>query len=80
LGQRIFFIAGLFFVMTAALVPAALGAAVTFLVVQWIAGVLLAAVAALVMVLTILGIEIGAGIWWLGRRFESFDLSAELRP
>ena len=32
------------------------------------------------MVIAILGVEIGAGIWWLGRRFESFDLSAELRP
>ncbi len=80
LGQRIFFVAGLFFVMTAALLPAALGAAVTFLVVQWVAGIPVAAVVAVVMVIAILGVEIGAGIWWLGRRFESFDLSAELRP
>jgi ABC-2 type transport system permease protein len=80
LGQRIFFLAGLFLVMTAALVPAALGAAVTFLVVQWIAGIPVAAICAVAMVIAILGVEIGAGIWWLGRRFESFDLSAELRP
>ncbi len=80
LGQRIFFVAGLFFVMTVALVPAAIGAAVTFLVVQWIAGIPVAAVCAVAMVIAILGVEIGAGIWWLGKRFESFDLSAELRP
>ena len=24
--------------------------------------------------------EIGCGLWWLGGRFEKFDLSAELRP
>ena len=80
LGQRIFFAAALFFVMALSLLPAVIAAALTFFVVQWLVGFLLATAAAFVIVLAILGIEIAIGTWWLGRRFESFDLSAELRP
>ena len=80
LGQRIVFVGALFLVMAIALLPAAIVAAVAFFVVQWLVGFLAAAAAAVIIVLAILGIEIAIGTWWLGKRFESFDLSAELRP
>jgi hypothetical protein len=80
LGQRIVFVGGLFLVMAIALLPALIVAAIVFFVVQWLTGFLLAAAVAVVMVLAILGSEIAIGTWWLGKRFESFDLSAELRP
>ncbi len=80
LGQRIVFVGGLFFVLAISLLPAAVIAAVIFFVVQWLAGFVLATAAAAVVVLAILGVEIAIGTWWLGQRFESFDLSAELRP
>jgi hypothetical protein len=28
-------------------------------------------------VLGVVGLELGLGLWWLGRRFEKFDLSGE---
>ncbi len=80
LGQRIFFAAVLFLAIALSLLPALIAAAIVFFVVQWLVGLLLAAAAAFVTVLAMLGIEIAIGTWWLGRRFESFDLSAELRP
>ena len=80
LGQRIVFVGGLFFVLALALLPALFVAAIAFLVVQWLVGFLLAAAAAVIIVLAILGAEIAIGTLWLGKRFESFDLSAELRP
>lgn len=80
LGQRIVFVGGLFFVMAIALLPALIVAAIVFLLVQWLVGLLTAATTAVIVVLAILASEIAIGTWWLGKRFESFDLSAELRP
>lgn len=80
LGQRIVFVGALFLVMAMALLPAVILAGVAFLIVQWLAGFLLATAAAAIIVLATLGSEIAIGTWWLGKRFESFDLSAELRP
>jgi hypothetical protein len=80
LGQRIVFVGVLFLVLGVALLPAAIMAAIVFFVVQWLVGLLVATAAALIIVLAILGGEIAVGTWWLGKRFESFDLSAELRP
>jgi ABC-2 type transport system permease protein len=80
LGQRILFVAGLFFVMTVSLLPAAIGAAAVFLASAWFAGVPVATALAAAAVIAVLTVEIAMGIWWLGARFESFDLSAELRP
>jgi hypothetical protein len=37
-------------------------------------------VLAALVVLTVLGVEIWAGVRWLGQRFARFDLSSELRP
>jgi hypothetical protein len=80
LGQGILFLGALFFVLVLALLPAVIVAGVTFFVVQWLVGFLVAGAAALIVVLVILGTEIAIGTRWLGKRFESFDLSAELRP
>jgi hypothetical protein len=79
-GQRILFVGALFFVLAIALLPALIAAAIAFFVVQWLAGFLLAAAAAVMVVVAVLGTEIALGTQWLGKRFESFDLSAELRP
>jgi len=80
LGQRIVFVGALSLVMAIALLPALIVAAIAFVVVQWLVNFLAAAAAAVIIVLAILGVEIAIGTWWLGKRFESFDLSAELRP
>jgi len=42
--------------------------------------VLAAVAVATTTVLVILATEVGLVLWWLGERFEKFDLSAELRP
>ena len=80
LGQRIFFLAGLFLVMAGALLPAAIGAAAIFFATLWVIGAPAAAALAFVAALGVFTVEIGLAIAWLGTRFERFDLSAELRP
>lgn len=80
LGQRLIFIAGQFLVILFALVPAALGAFALIFATQWLIGAVAAVILAAVAVLVILVAEVGCGIWWLGQRFEKFDLSSELRP
>jgi hypothetical protein len=80
MGQRIILVAGQLLVTAIALVPAAIGAALVFLLTQWLLGVVAAAVLAVAVVFILLGVEFWLGIRWLGGRFEQFDLSAELRP
>ena len=80
LGQRIIFLGGQLLIATLALVPAAIGAAVVFLVAQWLAGPFVAAAVAVATTFAVLVTEVWLGIQWLGHRFERFDLSAELRP
>jgi hypothetical protein len=79
-GQRILFVGALFLVLAIALLPAFIAGGVTFFVVQFLAGPVFALAAAVIVVLAILGTEIAIGTRWTGKRFESFDLSAELRP
>jgi hypothetical protein len=79
LGQRIFFVAALLLAMATALLPAALGAAAVFVTTFWTFGTVVAATLAVVVVAAILGAELALGIAWLGKRFESFDLSIELK-
>jgi hypothetical protein len=79
-GQRILFVGALFFVLALALLPAFIVAGVTLFIVQYLAGLTLAMVAAVISAFAILGTEIAVGTRWLGQRFERFDLSAELRP
>jgi hypothetical protein len=79
LGQRIFVLAALLFTMTLVLLPAAIGAAVVFFAAYWSLGAVAAAGLAAVAVLAILGTELALGVSWLGKRFETFDLSVELQ-
>jgi hypothetical protein len=80
MGQRIIFIAGQLLVVGLALLPAAVGAALLVFATQWLIGLVAAVALAAGAVLVILAAEVGCGLWWLGQRFEAFDLSAELRP
>jgi hypothetical protein len=80
MGQRLLFLAGQFLLLALGMLPAAIAAAVTFFVVNGLVGSIPAALAAWLVVLTVLGVEIGAGVRWLGERFRHFDLSSELRP
>jgi hypothetical protein len=80
LGQRLLFFAGLIVLLALGVLPAALGAAITFFVVNWAAGPIVAAPLAWLVVLSVLGVEVWAGVRFLGERFARFDLSSELRP
>lgn len=80
LGQRILFFVGQFMLLALGLLPAALGAAIMFFVVNFAAGPFVAAPLAWLVVLSVLGVEIWAGVRFLGERFARFDLSSELRP
>ena len=80
LGQRIFFLAGLFLATAGALLPAAIGGAAMFFATLWIVGAPIAAALAAIAALAVLCVEIGLAVALVGRRFERFDLSAELRP
>ncbi len=81
IGQRIFFVAGVFLTMMLALLPGAIAAAIVFFGLQWTVGILaVAGIAATVVALAILCTEVWLVVVWLGERFERFDLSAELRP
>ncbi|HEY8507810.1 MAG TPA: hypothetical protein VIL32_05590, partial [Steroidobacteraceae bacterium] len=80
LGQRILFAVGQLLVVALALLPCALAATILFFPVRWLWGPLPAAIVALLGVIAILLAEFWIGLRWLGRRFEVFDLSSELRP
>lgn len=79
MGQRLIFAGGYLVVLVVALLPAALAAAVPYFIILWLveaqAAALLAGAVAASLVLT--G-ELAATVWWLGGRYERFDLSAEL--
>ena len=78
-GQRIFFLAALLLTMIGALLPAAIAAAALFFITTYVVGALVAGGLAVVAALTVLIVELWLAIAWLGKRFEGFDLSAELR-
>jgi len=79
LGQRLLFSGAYLLALVAALIPAALAALPPYFLMSWIAGsrspALLGGAAAAFLVLV--G-ECAAVVWWLGRRYERFDLSREL--
>lgn len=79
MGQRLIFAGGYLVVLLVALLPAALAAAVPFLLVRWLVGGWSAAVfaGAGAASLVLVG-ELAAVVWWLGGRWERFDLSREL--
>jgi hypothetical protein len=78
MGQRMIFAGGFLVVLAAALLPAALAAAVPYFIVLWTAdspaAALVAGAGAASLVL--LG-ELAAVVWWLGGRYDRFDLSTE---
>ena len=78
-GQRLIF--GLFQLLCAlvVVVPAALAAWLIIFSSQWVIGIGPAVVLASVVVLPVLGAEAAVGVWFLGGRFERFDLSTEGR-
>jgi hypothetical protein len=79
MGQRLIFFAGYLVVLIVALLPAAMVGAVPFFLVQWLAGSLpVAVLAAGATASAVLVGEFALVIWWLGHRYEQFDLSAEL--
>jgi ABC-2 type transport system permease protein len=80
MGQRLLFVAGLFLTMTAALLPAAIAAAALFFMTLWLIGPIAAGALGVLAALVALGTEIALVISWLGKLFERFDLSAELKP
>jgi len=80
LGQRLLFFAGVILLLALGLLPGALAAVIAFFLVNWLVGPIFAALLAWLVVLIILGVEIWAGVRWLGERFARFDLSSELRP
>lgn len=80
MGQRILFFAALVLAMIVALLPAAIGAGLVFLLFRWLINIPVASVLGLSFALITLYGEIGVGVQWLGERFEKFDLSVELRP
>ena len=78
-GQRLIFFGGYLVVLLVALLPAAATAAIPLFLVHWLAGGWSAAVgaAALAASLVLVG-ELAGVVWWLGGRWERFDLSREL--
>jgi hypothetical protein len=80
MGQRVIFGLGQLLAMVFALLPAVVLAAGLIFVTQWLIGLPAAVVFATLAVLAILIGEVWCGLWWLGQRFEKFDLSSELRP
>jgi hypothetical protein len=80
MGQRLIFVFGQLLVILLSLFPAVLGAALVIFASQWLIGASAAVVLGTLIALTVLGVEVACGLWWLGERFEKFDLATELRP
>jgi ABC-2 type transport system permease protein len=81
-GQRMIFFFAQLATFAIALLPAAGLAGVLIVIMRGLLGFsfTLAVNIAALPVIAILGVEVWCGLWLLGRRFEKFDLSAELRP
>lgn len=80
IGQRMIFFFAQVLTMICALVPAILMGGAVILMLHWIIGLTAAVVCASVAVFVVLAAEVWAGVHWLGTRFETLDLSADLRP
>jgi hypothetical protein len=76
-GQRLIFTIAQFLLALLVALPAACAAALIFFSFQWVFGVGPAIALASAAVLTVLASEAAVGLWWLGWRFEKFDLSTE---
>lgn len=79
IGQRMIFFFAQLVMMALALLPAAALATLLVPILQWLAGPIVAVLVASGAVILVLLAEIAGGVWWLGQRFETLDLSTELR-
>jgi hypothetical protein len=77
IGQRLIFMLGSVLVFAFALVPAAAVFGLTLLLARVLVGTIVAVPAAAVGAALVLAAEAGLAIWWMGRLFERFDVSAE---
>ncbi len=77
MGQRLIFVAGQILVIVLALLPAAAAGVLLWFAAHWVLSASVSTAVATAGVLVVLGLELGLGLWWLGRRFEQFDLSIE---
>lgn len=78
MGQRLIFFAGYLVVLALALVPATLCGGLAAFIVYQLVGLKSAVVVTAVVGSLIIGAEFAAVVWWLGERFERFDLSQEM--
>jgi hypothetical protein len=78
MGQRMIFAGGYLIVLIVALLPASIVAAAPYFILLWLSGSSAAALlaGAVAAGLALFG-ELSVMIWWLGGRYERFDLSAE---
>jgi hypothetical protein len=77
MGQRLIFVAGQFAVIVIALLPAVVLGLLLWFAAYWILSASGSTAVATAGVLAVIGAEICLGLWWLGQRFERFDLSSE---
>lgn len=75
MGQRLLFTFGTLFALVFALLPAALVFAATLFVLQFTLPVWVTAPFAALAAAAALAVEGAAGLWWLGRLFERFDVT-----
>ena len=78
MGQRLIFFAGYILVLLMALLPGVLCGGLAAFIAHWLAGTVGAVIATAVVASLIISAEFAAVVWWLGERFERFDLSAEM--
>jgi len=78
MGQRLIFFAGYIVVLALALVPATLCGGLAAFIFYNLVGLASAVVVTAIVASLIIGAEFAAVVWWLGERFEHFDLSQEM--
>ena len=79
LGQRLIFYLGQHFILILAVLPAILACSLVVFASAWILGLVAAAILGAAAALAVLAGELTVGLWWLGRRFDKFDLAGEIR-
>jgi hypothetical protein len=77
MGQRLIFVAGQILVILCALLPVAIVGLLVWFAAHWFASAAVSTAITTIAVLVMLGLEACLGLWWLGHRFEVFDLSSE---
>jgi hypothetical protein len=78
MGQRLIFMLGSVLVFGFALVPAAVLFGLVFFFVKIFLGELIAVPFGAALAAAVLAAEAALAVWWMGRLFEKFDLSAEM--